>query len=458
MPDHTRHSVLFPDLFDRPLEVAFSEPSATSDAGAVLLKRVDERLGLTRALVEGLRDRRQGGKVRHELADLVRQRVFGLACGYADANDAARIGDDPLFKLLLDRDPVDGAALASQPTLCRFENAVGWTDLYRMGAGLLETVIAFHRKRLPGRQVRRVTIDLDTTDDPTHGQQQLALFNGHYDCWCYLPLLGFLTFNREPEQYLFAAVLRSGLARAGEGAEGLLRRTIARLREAFPGARLRVRLDGGFAGPALFDFLEQQRVDYLVGMARNSVLARRCRRLLGTVRRRSRQSGQSVALFGETRYAARSWKGQKRRVVYKAEVVRLEGRPPRDNARFVVTNLRHRPEAIYQIYRDRGDSENRIKELHEGLQIDRTSCTRFKANQLRVLLTAAAYVLLQALRSRLGRLGLARKQVGTLRLMLLKIGGRIQRSVRRLSLHLPENHPWRATWIQAAAAWGACRL
>ena len=458
MADSTRHSVLFPDLFAKPLEVSFDEPLATSDGGAVFLKSVDEKLGLTQVLAEALGDRRQAGKVQHEVADLVRQRVYGLACGYADTNDAARIGGDPMFKLLLDRDPVDGEALASQPTLSRFENAVSWTDLYRMGSALLDTVIASQRKRRRGKTVRRVTVDLDPTDDPTHGQQQLALFNGHYGCWCYLPLLGFLSFNDEPEQYLFAAVLRPGLSRAGEGAEGLLRRTIARIREAFPRARIRVRLDGGFAGPVMFDFLEEQRVEYVVAMARNSVLARRCRRLLGTARRLSRETGKSVTLFGETRYAARSWKGRQRRVIYKAEVVRLEDRKPRDNARFVVTNLRHRPEGVYQIYRQRGDSENRIKELHGGLEIDRTSCTRFKANQLRVLLTAAAYVILQALRSRLQRLGLARKQVDTLRLMLLKVGGRFDRSVRRMRLHLPQNHAWRDDWIQAAKAWGALRL
>jgi hypothetical protein len=191
VPDSTRHSVLFPDLFDRPLHASFDEPLATSDAGAVFLKSVDERLGLTRVLAEALGDRRQAGKVQHEVADLVRQRVYGLACGYADTNDAARLGRDPMFQLLLDRDPVDGDALASQPTLSRFENAVGWTDLYRMGSALLDAVITCQRKRRRGKRVRRVTLDLDPTDDPTHGQQQLALFNGHYGagatcrCWVF---------------------------------------------------------------------------------------------------------------------------------------------------------------------------------------------------------------------------------------------------------------------------------
>src|SRR5450756_1859146 len=152
------------------------------------------------------------------------------------------------------RDPVKGEELASQPTLSRFENSVDRADLYRMGIGLAEAVIERHRRRLK-RKAKRITIDLDPTDDPTHGAQQLTFFNGHYDCWCYLPLLAFVTFNDEVEQYLCAAILRPGNAPATRGALGLLRRLLARLRLAFPRARFLVRLDGGFATPALLEFL-----------------------------------------------------------------------------------------------------------------------------------------------------------------------------------------------------------
>jgi hypothetical protein len=187
--------------------------------------------------------------------------MFALACGYADGNDAARLGHDPVHNLLCEREAIAGAALASQPTLCRFENTVDRADLYRLGETLAECVISRHRRRLKAKRVKPITIDLDPTDDPTHGAQQLSFFNGRYDTWCYLPMAGFLTFNREPEHYLFTYLLRAGNAPAKQRAIGILRRVIERLRNAFPRARLLVRLDGGFAGPAMFDFLESVHVD-----------------------------------------------------------------------------------------------------------------------------------------------------------------------------------------------------
>ena len=453
MADPTRQSVLFPALLGKPVHIVFDEPLVTSDGGALLVKAIDENLGLTASLMGELLDRRQATKVQHSLLDLCRQRVFGLVCGYADVNDVARIGHDPLHKCLLGRDPLADTGLASQPTLSRFENAMTQTDLLRMSDTLLDVVLDRHRRRL--RKVRWVTIDMDPTVDPTHGQQELAFYNGHYDSWCYQPMPCFVTFGQESEQYLVAAALRPGTAPASQGAIGILRRVIAALRVRFRRTRILVRLDGGFASPEIFAFLEEQGVDYVVAMARNKVLERRSRRLMGTARRRSRESGQSEALFGETRYAARSWKGNRRRVIYKAEVVRLGDRDPRDNCRYAVTNLQLTPKNVYKVYRQRGDVENRIKELKEDLYLDRTSCSRFLANQLRVLMTATAYVLLQELRSKLVCTALATAQVATLRLRLLKIGGRVQRTARRICLHLSAHHPWAPQWIRTARAVGA---
>jgi hypothetical protein len=445
---------LFPDLLDKQVVAKFDQEHASSDGGALLLKAADRRLGLIDTLSCCLPDEREAGKVQHELADLVSQRVFGLACGYADGNDAARLADDPIHKALLGRDPIDGDALASQSTLSRFENAVGPRDLYRFGEALADLVIRRHRKRLRGK-ARRITIDLDPTDDPTHGQQQFSFFNGYYDSWCYLPVLGFISFNDEVEQYLFTAVLRPGNAPAKLGAVGILWRVIDRLRDAFPGVRLFVRLDGGFACPEILDFLDEQpRLDYVVAIAKNSVLERRARRLMGRARRLSRESQKTEHVFGECRYAAKKW-SYKRRVVIKAEVTRLEGRKPKNNPRFVVTNLRTAPRTVYRRYRERGEVENRIKELHHGLQIDRTSCTSFWANQFRVLLTAAAYVLMQEIRLQAKHSGCARAQVSTLRERLFKIGVWIEVSVRRIVLHFPASHPFRPDWVRLAVALGA---
>ena len=340
--DTITQTVLFPDLFTKPVVATFDQPHASSDGGAVLLTAAERRYDLIASFARCLVDDRQSGKVRHTLHDLLAQRVFGLACGYPDANDADRLAEDPIQKLLLGRDPVAGAPLASQPTLSRFENGPGTQALYQMGRELAAQVIARHRQRLHGR-ARQITIDLDPTDDPTHGAQQLTFFNGHDDSWCYLPLLAFLTFDREVEQYVCAAVLRPGNASAMRGTLGVLRRLLARLRVAFPKARFLVRLDGGFATPEMFDVLDAEAgLDYVVAMADNKVLTRIAEPTMGEARTRSDACGETAHVDTETRYAARTW-GRERRVVIKAEVVRLAGRAPRDNARVVVTNLQQTP-------------------------------------------------------------------------------------------------------------------
>lgn len=453
--DTTTQCWLFPDLLRKPIVVQFDDHRGSSDGGGLLLGAADARLGLTASLAAALRDRRDVNRISHEMVELLTQRVMAIAMGYADCNDAGRLADDPIHKMLVGRDPIVGESLASQPTLSRFENSVGRRELYRMGEALADVVVERHRKRLHGR-ARRITIDLDPTDDPTHGAQQLSFFNGHYDSWCYLPVVAFLSFNDEPEQYLFAAVLRPGNAPARVGAIGILRRGLERLRAAFPRARFRVRLDGGFASEEMFAFLEtQDDLDYAVAMGKNAVLERRVKRLMGKARRLSAQSGQTAHVYGDCRYAAKKW-SRKRRIIIKAEVVRHPGREPKDNPRFVVTNLRQTPQWIYEkVYCQRGDVENRIKELHHGLEMDRTSCPSFWANQLRVLLTAAAYVLMQEIRQRAARTSCARAQVSTLRDRLLKIGARVVESVRRIVVHLPASFPHLDDWRRIAVGLGA---
>src|SRR5260370_18336605 len=197
----------------KPVVARFDQAHASSDGGAILLKGIDTQLGLTKRLAAHFGDARQPGKMQNQTVELFRQRVFGLACGYADCNDAARLADDAIHKLLIDRDPIAGPALASQPTLSRFENAVAWRALVTMGHELAETVIEHQRRRRHGRATR-ITIDLDPTDDPTHGQQEFTFFNGHYDTWGYLPLVATLTFDAEAAQYAGAASLRPGNATA----------------------------------------------------------------------------------------------------------------------------------------------------------------------------------------------------------------------------------------------------
>jgi len=452
--DSTTQCLLFPELFTKSTVLRFDQRQGSSDGGAILLKAADRRYRLIDGLTEGLRDERQAGKVDHSLRELLAQRVFSIACGYPDANDSARLSADPIHKLLLDRDPMAGGNLASQPTLSRFENAVGPKELYRLGETLAASVIQRHAERLRGR-ARRVTIDLDPTDDPTHGAQQLSFFNGHYDRWCYLPVMGFVTFNDEAEQYLCTAVLRPGNVTAAVGAIGILRRLTQLIRYFFPGVQLRVRLDGGFAHPDLLDFLDAEpNLEYIVAMSKNAVLKRKAKPAMRQARKLSRRTSQTEHVYGEANYAARTWSRQ-RRMIIKAEVVRAEGKKPKDNPRFVITNMKQSPQFLYEkVYCQRGEIENRIKELHD-LQIDRTSCSDFWANQFRVLLTAAAYVLMQELRLRAAGTPCARAQVWMLRERLLKLGARVLVSVRRVVVHLPASFPFLPTFRRVALGLGA---
>jgi hypothetical protein len=439
--------------FAKPVVARCDQPDASTDGGLLLVKALDTQMGLTARLAACLDDARQPGKVLHETIELLQQRIFGICGGYADCNDAARLVHDPMHKLVLGRDPIAGLGLASQPTLSRFENGVSARELRAMTHVLADTVIAQQQRRLHGRATR-ITIDLDPTDDPTHGQQEFAFFNGHYDTWCYLPIVATLTFNDEPAQFAVAAVLRPGKAPAGLGARGILRALLRKLRGAFPAARFRVRLDGGFASAKLFTFLEREAVEYVVAMASNRRLEKRARRLMGRARVLSRQTGQTAHLYGETRYAAKKWT-RKRRVIFKAEVVRHPGRAPKHNPRFVVTNLTAPPETVYELYCQRGDVENRLKELHHGLEMDRTSCSKFRANQFRVLLALAAYILFQELRRRAAKTASADAQVTTLRERLIKLAAWVECSARRIVVHLPQTFPWLPTWRQLARAVGA---
>jgi Transposase DDE domain group 1 len=450
----TTDCLLFPDIFDRPVVAKFDQRQGSSDGGAILLKAAEQRLGLTSALSACLRDDRQPGKVEHELSELITQRVMAIALGYEDANDAARLACDPVHKLLVGRDPVNGEDLASQPTLSRFENAPDRKELLRMTEALADRVIERHRKRLHGR-ARRITIDLDPTDDPTHGQQEFTFFNRHYHSYCYLPMVCFLTFNEEAEQYLVAAVLRPGNVPGSAGAIGILRRLIERLSNVFPKARILVRLDGGFASPKVLDFLDcEPKVEYLVNLAANAVLKRKAESAMKRARRASELSGQTEHVYGECRYATRKTWPWKRRIIYKAEVVRAANKEPKDNPRFVVTSLKQSPQWIYEkTYCQRGEVENRIKELHDGMQIGRTSCSSFLANTFRVLLTAAAYVLMQEMRLHLSRTRHAR--VSTLREHFLKLGAQIIVTVRRIVLHLPQAFPYRDSFQRLALSLGA---
>jgi len=451
MAGRNRQRVVFNDLFDKPVAVAFTAPDQSSDGGVLLLKAVDEKMGLTEQMVRALRDPRQAGKVVHPLQEMMRERVLGIGCGYPDANDAARLTKDPAMRLCCDR---RDESLASQPTLSRFENAATSTDLLRMGYAFTDRVIERERQKRRHMRVRRITLDMDPTEDRTCGAQQLTFFNAFYDNGCYLPMVTPVQFNDEPEHYLVAPVLRPGNAKAYLGALAILKRLLPRLRKAFPKAQVFARMDGGFAEAGVLDWLAAQRLGYAVNMPKNSALKRLAEPWMPDLRRRVTASGQTATVFAEDRYQAGTWK-QDRRVIIKAEVVVLAGREPRDNPRFLITNLPWKPKKVYRFYAQRGDAENRIKELKDGLRFDLTSCTSFRANQFRNLLTAAAYALCQQLRHEARGTSCERAQVWTLRERLLKLAVVIRESVRRIWIEAPKTYAWLTTWRTVAVRLGA---
>jgi hypothetical protein len=454
MSNSTTQSVLFPALFSKPVHVAFDEDAMSSDGGGLLLKTVDEELGLTEALASCLRDDRQAGKVKHSLLETLRQRVFGIALGYPDANDATALADDPIHKLLIDRDPVEGERLASQPTISRMENGVGRTELLQIATVLAQTVLRRHRRRLCHR-ARKIILDFDPTDDPTHGQQEFTFFHGYYDTYCYLPLVGTIQFGDEKKQHLLCSVLRPGNASAHSGFVAIARRIIEQVRSFFPKARIIVRLDGGFGSPKVLDFLEEAGVEFVVGLGNTAPLKRRAGKEMAEARRAFRSTGATQQIYGETLFKTKTTWPHKRRVVFKTEVVVHPDREPKNNMRFVVTNLKRTPKNVYRFYCERGDAENRIKELKNGLAMDRTSCSRFLANQFRVLLTAAAYVLFQEIRTKARHSDCANAQVSTIRDRLLKLAARVEVSVRRVVVHLPRQFPGLPAWQRIALAAGA---
>ena len=441
------HSLGF--LGGREIVGRFDGGRLSSDGGLVLLAQLDRQWGLTERLATCLRDRRQPGKVRQPLRDLFRQRVYQIAAGYEDCNDADRLAGDPMLKLAVGRCPQSDRPLASQPTLSRFENSVSPGDLYRLSEALVEFFIhsgaggSCHGKGTP----RQIVLDLDATDDPTHGQQQLTFFHGYYDEYCYLPLLVFAQADGG-EQQIIAAVLRPGNVHAGHRSVAILRRIVAQLRAAWPGVRLVVRGDSGEALPEVYDWCEANGVDYMIGLARNPRLMRLAEPLLQAAREEQRAGQGPVRHCHELSYAADSWPGE-RRVILKAEVTDRG-----DNPRFVVTSCAEgSPEELYGFYAERGEMENRIKELNNDLHADRTSCHRFVANQFRLLLHAVAYLLLTLLRAALAGTELACAQVCTLQLRVLKIGVRVEQTARRV--WLPEvalqprasGYPLQGLWL-----------
>ena len=350
----------FGSLFGKEVVADFEGGRITSDAGSLLLRELDERHGLTEAMTKALDDPRDPSRVTHELRTLLRQRIFSIAMGYEDTNDSTTLRTDPALKASSGRLPETSGDLASQPTLCRFENRVTRRDLRHLADRLLSVYLEAH----PGpRDV--IVIDIDATDDPTHGHQQLSFFHGYYDEHMYHPLLVFDGLTGFP----MACVLRAGNTHASHGSVAVLKRIIKRLKRAYGGAQIVLRADAGFAIPSLYRLCEKEHIHYVIGLITNDRLRAKGAGLLARAEDGFTETGTKQRLFGAFWYRADSWK-RSRRVVAKAEYTE-KGL----NQRFVVTDFGLKPKRIYDdIYVLRGDIENRIKELKLELKADRLSC------------------------------------------------------------------------------------
>jgi hypothetical protein len=414
----------------------FGGGAITSDAGALLLREVDRKLGLIDALCDVIPDPRNPALIIHRQRTLLAQRILAIALGDEDLNDHQRLRDDPLMQVITERGIDPRQPLASPPTLCRLENRIGRATLVKMSAVLVETFIGSFEK-----PPAELVLDFDATDDPIHGNQVGRFFHGYYDGYCFLPLYVFAGDR------LLAAYLRPSNIDPSKHTRALLKLLVTRLRQAWPDVKLIVRGDSGFCRWRLMRWCDRHDVGYVLGLARNKVLEKIAAPFMADAERAFEQTRQKQRRFHEVAYAAGTW-DKERRVIVKAERL-IEG----PNARFIVTNLGDEPEALYdQRYCQRGEMENRIKEQQLGLFADRTSCHDFLANQFRVLLSAAAYVLIEHLRrTALAGTELQDAQVTTIRLKLLKIGARLTRSVRRVVLHLSGGYPLQELFRQVAA-------
>jgi hypothetical protein len=436
MTDCITELLQFASLKRQKIQADFRGGRLTSDGGALLLREADRTLGLIDGINACIVDPRNPFFIAHSQRTLLAQRIFGIALGYEDLNDHQSLREDPLFQVLSERGVRADLPLASPPTLCRLENRVDRQALSQIAALFVETFI-----RSQTTPPKELILDFDPTNDPVHGNQEMRFFHGYYDQYCFLPLYVFCG------SHLLVAYLRPANIDGAKHSRAILKLLVKRFRRQWPNVRIIFRGDSGFARWKLMRWCDQQDVGYIIGLARNTVLERLARPWTEVSAAQFAQTNQKQRLFGEFVYGAETW-DRERRVIVKAE--HLDQGP---NSRFVVTNLTTAPQPLYdEVYCQRGDAENRIKEQQLGLFADRTSCHDFVANQFRVLLSAAAYILLDHLRRQaLADTELAQAQVDTIRLKLLKIGARVVCSVRRVVIHLAESYPRQDLLIRVLA-------
>lgn len=432
MTECTQVSFNFPAVKRRQVEASFSGGDISSDGGLLLLRQVDRKLGLLDAVSGVLPDPRDPRYVKHDQLTLLRQRVFALCQGYEDLNDHDTLRSDLLLQTATEQDQV----LGSSPTLCRLENRMDRKAAVAIHQVLIDQFIAsFHEAP------EELILDFDATDDRVHGEQEGRFFHGYYDQYCFLPLYVFCG------EQLLVSYLRPSNIDGAKHAWAILALLVKRLRQVWPDVRIILRADSGFCRHRMLRWCERHGIGYLVGLARNQRLQRLIEEDFRRVEKAFEETGEKQRQFRDLYYGARSW--QRRRAV----IAKLEVSDRGRNPRFIVTNLNGDAQALYDhVYCARGEMENRIKEQQLGLFADRTSAQRWWTNQFRLLLSSLAYVLMETLRRlALKDTELAKAQVNTLRVRLLKVGAVILRNTRRIRIMLSSVFPYQALFISVAA-------
>ena len=414
----------------KPVHASFDGGRLTSDAGVLVLAEVERRLGLAERLARCVEDPRDPERVRHGLAEMIRFRALLIAAGYADANDCDALRADPAFKMAVGRLPESGADLCSQPTMCRLENLPKPTALKRMMAAMVG-LFCDSFEEVP----RRIVLDIDDTEDRVHGQQQLALFHGHYDSRCFLPIHIYEAASGKP----VAVILRPGKTPDGAEVARVLRHVVRAIRGHWPAVDILIRGDSHYARPEAMAWLERNRVGYLFGLAGNQVLLTKvAHHAEDAALERIAGEAAKARRYAEFGYAAKTW-GAERRVI-----ARIEASTQGSDSRFVVTNLKGAPRWLYEeVYCARGQAENLIKAHKLHLASDRTSCSRATANQFRLLIHTAAYWLLHTLRGLAPKASFWREaQFDTIRVALIKVAGRVTELATRIKVALPSCYPY----------------
>lgn len=445
MKNITTPQLEFTPLCRKKLTAIFDDAGVSSDAGVLYLREVDRRIGLTERLVSAIADPRRATHIHHLMCELIRQRSYQIACGYEDADDCDHLRSDPAFKAAADRDPGNDPDLASQPTMSRLENMVTVRDLLQMGYALVDQFIASYQSA-----PEVIVLDMDPTADITYGHQQLTLFNAFEGEYCFMPFHVYEGVSGK----LITTVLRAGKTPAAAEIISVLKRIVRRVRRAWPDVQIIFRADCHLTKPQVMEWLEKHRVHYVTGLTPNARLDTLFATTIQHAKRRHFEKGETVRMYGSAYYAAGSWNGRERRVVCRA----LSSGKGTDR-RYIVTSFsRAGAKYLYDVvYSGRGKMELMIKDHKTALRSDRTSCTRKEANQFRLFLHSAAYVLLHELRGQLLKGSeLARAQFDTIRLRLLKIGARVQIGKTFIRFHLPASYPLkhllrRASAILAAA-------